>query len=230
MGVPRAGPSRERQSGQTTATDSDRVGIPPRVATRVSVTVAPGPARWANSVPIGSRSVGRSNCPHDRVVPTGNLARESRKPTGVGRNALNEGCDCGYVGYSKGARTMQEPDFSFLGDTTHPSRPTGDRKAAPPEKLPANPWPKIIILGFLGFLVISAIWGVNAKYGMQAIHDQVFEDAARQYQISRDNGGSHIDLHVHAGLAAEAALQADDAEAYAKWIKVRDAHARKAGM
>jgi hypothetical protein len=111
-----------------------------------------------------------------------------------------------------------------------PSQPSAGRAVVPPGNAPSNPWPIVVVLGTIGFLIMSVFWAMGTKATMQNVQNQVLEDAKRQYFISRDNGGSHIDLHVHAGLAAEAALQAHNEEAYAAWIKVRDAHARLAGM
>jgi hypothetical protein len=65
---------------------------------------------------------------------------------------------------------------------------------------------------------------------MQQVHNQVLSDAVRQYSAVIKGGGSDVDAYVRAGLVAEACLQAGEDEEYADWIKIRDAHARRAGL
>jgi len=52
----------------------------------------------------------------------------------------------------------------------------------------------------------------------------------QSYNAVVNGGGSHVDAYVRAGLVAEACLQGGEDKAYAEWIKVRDAHAKRAGI
>lgn len=124
---------------------------------------------------------------------------------------------------------MSEPDFSFLGDQSPPGRPrTG--VATPRPSVPSNPWPRVIIFGCLGFFVMTAVGSVISAWTMSMVDDRVLSDCVRQYFIVADNGGSEMDLYDRAAFVAEVALQAGDEAAYAKWVKVRDVHGRRAGL
>ncbi|MEP1420525.1 MAG: hypothetical protein ABJK59_01990 [Erythrobacter sp.] len=57
---------------------------------------------------------------------------------------------------------------------------------------------------------------------LREIKDKVAEDALRQYEIVKEDGGNPIDLCVHAGLVAAAYLQAENSSKYSIW-KSREA-------
>jgi len=72
----------------------------------------------------------------------------------------------------------------------------------------------------------------QSKPLMQDIETQVAADAVRQYRIvqrsSRGDQQSEIQLHVQAGLAAAAYLQAEDETNYRHWNEVAAEHQSKA--
>jgi hypothetical protein len=91
-----------------------------------------------------------------------------------------------------------------------------------------------VLFGGCVFIVGSAAKRIAEEGGggsfMEKVHEDVLRDAVRQYRAVLKGGGSDIDAHLRAGLVAEACLQSGDDEGYAEWIKIRDAHARRAGL
>lgn len=69
----------------------------------------------------------------------------------------------------------------------------------------------------------------RATNHLQAIQNQVAEDAAKQYEIAKRNG-SKIDAFVHAQLTAAAYLQAQDEVNYQKWKAIEAKERENAGM
>lgn len=73
--------------------------------------------------------------------------------------------------------------------------------------------------------------GVEKKAAddLDQIHNQVAEDAAKQYDIAKRNGTA-IDASVAAGLTSAAYLQAQDEANYQRWKKIEEAENKRAGI
>lgn len=81
-----------------------------------------------------------------------------------------------------------------------------------------------ISIGIFGWMTISQI-----PTTMHGIHQQVADDAVRQYEIAKRNGTA-IDAYVAAEMVAAAYLQAKDEPNYQKWKRIVAAEADRAGM
>lgn len=64
---------------------------------------------------------------------------------------------------------------------------------------------------------------------MQTIKENVAADFIKQYEIAAKNGNS-MDAYVHAGVVAQAFLQAKDEANYKKWKDVQDEWAVAVGL
>jgi len=64
---------------------------------------------------------------------------------------------------------------------------------------------------------------------MQDIHDKVASDAEEQYRMVEEHGTA-IDKCVHAGLVAEAYLQGNNEESYARWKAIERLNCVNAGV
>lgn len=134
-------------------------------------------------------------------------------------------------------------DFDFLGDHGGGQK----RVVIYREKQSSGCLPVIqtalgIILAI--FLMVGgcvALIGIGAKQMadeqrksgatiMKQVGNEVANDAIRQYNTIVESNGSQVDLHVRAGLVAEAYLQSGNDEKYRKWKKIADTHAKNAGM
>ena len=72
--------------------------------------------------------------------------------------------------------------------------------------------------------------GKSGDSFMDAVHDEVMNDAIEQYNTVVRGGGSEIEKSVHAGFVMAACAQAKDDAAYAKWKAIKDRHDRNAGI
>jgi hypothetical protein len=68
--------------------------------------------------------------------------------------------------------------------------------------------------------VIAIVIGVWYFYG-GGVESGVASDEIKQYEISIKNN-DHVNASVHAGVAAQAYLQAGDEANYKKWQKIAD--------
>jgi uncharacterized membrane protein (Fun14 family) len=64
---------------------------------------------------------------------------------------------------------------------------------------------------------------------MQDIHQKVINDSVNQYNIAARQGTA-VDACVHAGLVAEAYLQANQEAGYKTWKKVEHSNCKAAGV
>lgn len=64
---------------------------------------------------------------------------------------------------------------------------------------------------------------------MDEIHNQVADDAIKQYEIVKKDG-TEIECYTQASLVAAAFLQAKDEANYNKWKEIEKQHAKAAGL
>ena len=95
----------------------------------------------------------------------------------------------------------------------------------------------LVVTAFAGVMFVGAL-GTQVGPALKKAGKEVQKDLASgvaddmidQYDIVVRNNGSEIDKHVRASMVAESYLQAGDEESYAKWKRLRDIHARNAGV
>jgi hypothetical protein len=85
-------------------------------------------------------------------------------------------------------------------------------------------------------ILIAVVWfffggGLEnqAAKQMDEIHNQVADDAIKQYEIVKKNG-NEIECYTQASLVAAAFLQAQDEANYNKWKEIEKTHAKAAGL
>jgi len=66
-------------------------------------------------------------------------------------------------------------------------------------------------------IIVMALSLVSCGKSLDQIHDEVAQDAVKQYNIVKSSGASDIDLCVQAGLVAAAYLQAKNESKYTIW-------------
>lgn len=85
-------------------------------------------------------------------------------------------------------------------------------------------------IALLGFTVVAATACQEmANSQMKDIHNQVADDAVKQYEIAKRQGDK-IQIYVQAGMVSAAYLQAQDETNYNKWKEIEKDAARAAGM
>lgn len=62
---------------------------------------------------------------------------------------------------------------------------------------------------------------------MEGIHDEVFEDSVKQYEMAVRSGNA-TQAQVYAGLAAACALQAGKEAEYRKYLRLEEEHKNEA--
>lgn len=89
----------------------------------------------------------------------------------------------------------------------------------------------LVGVGIFGLLVLNEVQpAVTVQQDpMQDIHRQVIDDAVTQYNITARQG-TDVDRCVHAGLVAEAFLQAHQEVGYQEWKKVQHTDCKAAGV
>ena len=92
---------------------------------------------------------------------------------------------------------------------------------------------QLIIGAVIAVAVLLFLFGggleMQAASELQDIHDQVAEDAVKQYQIAKRNG-SAVDACVAAGLVTASYLQANDEANYKIWKQTESADCKRAGI
>lgn len=122
-------------------------------------------------------------------------------------------------------------DFDFLGDAGS-SKTVASRTVVRRQK-PSNGYMRVVQIAIGVIVAVCLTFGgcvFLTGVGMYAVNERVVDDAIEQYNIVVQSNGSEIEKHVHAGLVAEACLQARDKDGYNKWKRIRDIHARNAGL
>jgi len=90
----------------------------------------------------------------------------------------------------------------------------------------------LISLGILGYFAYMFFGGgieKEADKSMDAIFQQVADDAVSQYRITKASG-SAIDQCVQAGMVAAAYLQAQNQTSYSVWKQTEAADCARAGV
>lgn len=90
------------------------------------------------------------------------------------------------------------------------------------------------IVSILGVIVVAWYFfggGLEkqAANNLQKIHNQVANDAVKQYEIAKRNG-SPIDVCVQAGMVSAAYLQAKDETNYPRWKQTEKSDCERAGL
>lgn len=92
------------------------------------------------------------------------------------------------------------------------------------------PWGFFIALAVLGIIYANKHdIKIFSTPSMQDIHNQVAQDAVKQFGIASQSGNA-MDVCVQAGLVKAAYLQAQNAKEYASWVDVEKNSCKRAGL